>query len=153
MADLGFPIGGGADPLGGANLQCIHFPVKTYAKTKEIDPVGGGGRRRCPLDPPMTLRNPHSYEVHGNKCAGLDGLAIEYNKKFWNHFQEVLLGVYEESEIDGKLNNTARQGVLSLLDEPQKDLIYLKNYVLANSHSEWCYKYGSNWLYERQIHS
>ena len=29
---------------GGANLQCVHFLVKTYVKTKEIDPVGGGGR-------------------------------------------------------------------------------------------------------------
>ena len=36
-----FPLGV-ANPLGGgANLQCIHFLAKTYAKTKEIDPVGG----------------------------------------------------------------------------------------------------------------
>ena len=44
--------GGGADPLGGANLRCVHFLVKTYAKTKEMDPVGGrtGG---APPDPPM----------------------------------------------------------------------------------------------------
>ena len=42
MADPGFPVGGGA------NLQRIHFSAKTYAKTKEIDPVGG-----APLDPPM----------------------------------------------------------------------------------------------------
>ena len=43
---------GGADPLGGgANLQCIHFSAKTYAKTKEMDPVGGGR----PLDPPMDM--------------------------------------------------------------------------------------------------
>ena len=32
---------GGADPLGGTNLQCVHFLVKTYPKMKEIDPVGG----------------------------------------------------------------------------------------------------------------
>ena len=38
-----FPLGGGTDPLGGANLRCIHFLVKMYAKMKEIDPVGGGG--------------------------------------------------------------------------------------------------------------
>ena len=31
---------GGADPLGGANLRHVHFSAKTYAKTKEIDPVG-----------------------------------------------------------------------------------------------------------------
>ena len=43
-----FPLGGGgADPLGGANLQRVHF----LAKTKEIDPVGGGAR--APPDPPM----------------------------------------------------------------------------------------------------
>ena len=29
-------------PLGGANLRRVHFLAKTYAKTKEIDPVGGG---------------------------------------------------------------------------------------------------------------
>ena len=30
-------------PLGGADLQCVHFLAKTYAKMKKIDPVGGGG--------------------------------------------------------------------------------------------------------------
>ena len=29
-------------PLGGADLQCIHISAKTYVKTKEMDPVGGG---------------------------------------------------------------------------------------------------------------
>ena len=35
--------------------MCAHFLAKTYAKTKEIDPVGGGGRVpvASPLDPPM----------------------------------------------------------------------------------------------------
>ena len=42
MADPGFPIGGGTDLLGGANLRCVHFSAKTYAKMKEMDPVGGG---------------------------------------------------------------------------------------------------------------
>ena len=59
MADPGFPVGGGADPLGGANLRRIHFLVKTYVKIKEIDPVGGGGARAAapPLDPPMLMDN------------------------------------------------------------------------------------------------
>ena len=41
-----FPLGG-ADPLGGANLQCVHFLAKMYVKMKEIDPVGG-----APAAPP-----------------------------------------------------------------------------------------------------
>ena len=54
VADPGFPIGGG----GGTDLRCGHFSVKTCVKTKELDPVGGGGGRgtcwwRTPLDPPM----------------------------------------------------------------------------------------------------
>ena len=53
MADPGFPVGGDADPLGGANLRRVHFLVKMYAKMKEIDPVGGGGAGGAPLDPPM----------------------------------------------------------------------------------------------------
>ena len=44
VADPGFPIGGGAlTHWGGTNLRCIHFLAKMYVKTKEIDPVGGGG--------------------------------------------------------------------------------------------------------------
>ena len=58
VADPGFPVGGGGalTRWGGANLRCVHFLVKTYAKMKEIDPVGGGGGARAggaPLDPPM----------------------------------------------------------------------------------------------------
>ena len=41
---------GGADPLGGTNLRRVHFLVKTYAKTKEIDPVGRGAA--CQWHPP-----------------------------------------------------------------------------------------------------
>ena len=44
VADQGFPVGG-ADPLGGADLRCVHFLAKTYAKMKEMDPVGGRGER------------------------------------------------------------------------------------------------------------
>ena len=33
---------------GGANLQCIHFSAKMYAKMKEIDPVGGGVHHSAP---------------------------------------------------------------------------------------------------------
>ena len=49
VADPGFPVWGG----GGANLRRVHFSAKTYVKTKEIDPVGGGAPAAPPLDPPM----------------------------------------------------------------------------------------------------
>ena len=40
--------GGGRRPVGGgANLKCVHFLAKTYAKMKEMDPVWG-----APVAPP-----------------------------------------------------------------------------------------------------
>ena len=56
VADPGFPLGGVPTHWGDANLRRVHFSAKTYAKTKEIDPVRGGGGRAPvapPLDPPM----------------------------------------------------------------------------------------------------
>ena len=42
--DPGFSVEGGRGPIlggGGFGLQCGHFSVKMYAKTKELGPVGG----------------------------------------------------------------------------------------------------------------
>ena len=47
VADLGFPMGG-RRAVGGADLQRGCFLAKTNAKTKELDPVGVGDRRRRP---------------------------------------------------------------------------------------------------------
>ena len=42
VADSGFPVGGRRAVGGGADLQRGHFLVKMYAKTKELDSIGGG---------------------------------------------------------------------------------------------------------------
>ena len=52
VADPGFPVGGGAEPLGGTDLRCGCFSAKTYAKMKELDPVGGACASGAPLDLP-----------------------------------------------------------------------------------------------------
>ena len=57
VADPGFPIGGVADPLGGAPTSDAYTFWQKHVKTKEIDPVGGGGGAcwQHPLDPPMLV--------------------------------------------------------------------------------------------------
>ena len=60
---------------GGTNLQCIHFSAKTYAKTKEIDPVGGRVPRRPPMDPPMETVQ------YGNSTYLT---FLWHDAKFWN---------------------------------------------------------------------
>ena len=58
MADPGFPIGGGADPLGGTDLQRGVFWAETYAKAKELGPVRGGeGRGRAGVPGPPSDNN------------------------------------------------------------------------------------------------
>ena len=53
--------GGGAEPLGGsANLRCGCFLAKTYAKTKELDPVGGGA---CWWHPPGSATECFKNEI------------------------------------------------------------------------------------------
>ena len=56
-------------PLGGANLRQVHFSVKTHAKMKELDPVGG----RSPAPPgsangnveiPASKRTQRSFTVY-----------------------------------------------------------------------------------------
>ena len=46
VADPGFPVGGHGPIRAGMDLLCGHFSPKMYAKTKELGPVGGGGRAR-----------------------------------------------------------------------------------------------------------
>ena len=56
-----FPLGG-RRPVGGAtNLRHVPFSAKTYAKMKELNPVGRGGASGAPpLDPPMKI-NHHQW--------------------------------------------------------------------------------------------
>ena len=54
VADPGFPIGGGAELLVGCQPPTLALLAKTFVKMKELDPIGGGGRRAgSALDPPM----------------------------------------------------------------------------------------------------
>ena len=50
VADPGFPVGGGREPVrGGVDLQRGHFLVKMYVKTKELGPIGGACAGHAPL--------------------------------------------------------------------------------------------------------
>ena len=63
-----------------------------------------------------------------NKCPGLDGLPIEFYQNFWEDLTPTLHSVYLKA-IEGELlNPTARQGVISLLDKPDRDLLRIKSW-------------------------
>ena len=78
VADPGFPVGWGAKPLGGANLQRGYFSAKMYSKTKELDPVVGGRTPAAPpVDPPMLCvcpcpAFPQRLMLHGQGLENLE---------------------------------------------------------------------------------
>ena len=85
---------------GGTNFRCRHFLVKTYAKMKELDPIGGGGAGGTLLDPPMTFHlkvilSKITYITHGARCPIIQHNFImkyicEY-KIIQIHFEKYLL--------------------------------------------------------------
>ena len=67
-------------------------------------------------------------QMKRQKCPGLDGLPIEFYQKFLPEIKHTLHSVYQKAVSEGKLNKSARQGVISLLPKPNKDLSLLKNW-------------------------
>ena len=62
------------------------------------------------------------------KCPGLDGIPIEFYQVFLEEFTPMLHSLYLHAIEIGTLNQTARQGILSLLDKPNKNFFYLTNW-------------------------
>ena len=61
VADPEFPVGGAPTRWGDTDLRHIHFSAKTYAKTKEMDPVGGARAGGAP--PGSANASLHSTEL------------------------------------------------------------------------------------------
>ena len=66
--------------------------------------------------------------MKNNKCPGLDGFSVNFYKKLWGRLNKPLLKLHEKSLEEKELNGTAHQGVISLLDKPQKDLLHIENW-------------------------
>ena len=73
VADPGFSVCGVLSRLGGADLWCGQFLVKTCAKTKELHPGGVGACRRRPwicqwsLLDSLLASHLRKYAVYGNR--------------------------------------------------------------------------------------
>ena len=71
------------------------------------------------FDAIMTLRS--------GKCPGLNGLTIEFYRKFFKILREPLLKMYEQAFANSILPLSTRRGVMSLLPKRGKDSRYLKH--------------------------
>ena len=78
VADPGFPVGG-------ADLQRVRFSVKTYAKTKELDPVGA-----YTSDPWIRQWLIRSLSIKNNKMAAILKTTTLCSPDYINNFLDIL---------------------------------------------------------------
>ena len=53
--------------------------------------------------------------MKSNKSPGLDGLTVEFYRKFWDSLKKLLPDALNEGYTEGQLANSQRVGVLSLM--------------------------------------
>jgi AAA+ ATPase superfamily predicted ATPase len=58
-----------------------------------------------------------------NKAPGLDGLSVEFYRKFWNNLKILITTVFNFNYERGQLSNSQKIGTISL--------IFQKNYPLS----------------------
>ena len=84
--------------------------------------------QRLELDSPLLIDEIYDaiMTLKNSKCPGLDGLTVEFYRKFYSHLKIRLFKMYWYSYFNGYLPLTTRRGVISLLPKGQKDPRYVK---------------------------
>ena len=67
-------------------------------------------------------------EMPRNKAPGLDGLNADFYKVFYVKIKHLLLQVYNKCKKQGKMHNSARQGVISLIPKQNRDRNFLTSW-------------------------
>ena len=102
----------------------VKFVLKPEAGERILDSIESDWCERVLtkdefFDALMTLKS--------NKVPGLDGLTVEFYRKFWNQISDSLINMYNYSFDMGILPESVRQGLISLLPKRNKDTRYVKN--------------------------
>ena len=63
-----------------------------------------------------------------NKSPGMDGIPVEFYKKFWNQIGEYVYGSFIQAFDKGELSDSQRKGVINLIPKKDKDLTNLKSW-------------------------
>ena len=96
---------------------------------------------RSPNDPTITEDDKKSTEspitldelfdaimtLKSDKTPGMDGLTIEFYRKFWKNLSPALYAMYNDAFSKGVLPLSTRRGLISLLPKKNKDTRIIKN--------------------------
>lgn len=82
------------------------------------------------LNAPIQVEEIHSAlkQLKKGKCCGVDGLLPELYIKFWPLLANVLCKLFNEIVRKKELHNSAKDGVLTLLEKPGKELLKVLNW-------------------------
>lgn len=99
-----------------------------YLATLNIPQISEGDKYM--LDGPIQLEEIHIAlkQLKINKCPGVDGLTPEFYLKFWPLLAKPMHKLFQEIVSRKILHSSARDGVLSLLDKPYKNLLKVTNW-------------------------
>ena len=67
-------------------------------------------------------------QLKNSKTPATDGIAADVYKFFWKKLKLLITGLIKEIITDGKMHLTARRGIISLLDKPDKDMLKIKSW-------------------------
>ena len=63
-----------------------------------------------------------------NKSPGNDGLTVEFYKAFWHVLGELMVDSLNDSYDRGKLSNSQKEAIITLIEKKDKDKRYLSNW-------------------------
>ena len=63
-----------------------------------------------------------------NKSPGMDGIPVEFYKKFWNQIGEYVYDSFIQAFDKGELSDSQRKGVINFIPKKDKDLTNLKSW-------------------------
>ena len=122
-------------------MKILNEQVKFYTDLYSSNPSIKFNIPKNPNDPTISfndkiccekeINEPELYDacmtLKPNKTPGMDGLTIEYYRKFWAKLSPYLIDMYKHSYSNGYLPLSTRRGVISLLPKKNKDTRVIKN--------------------------
>ena len=68
------------------------------------------------------------FSMKKEKSPGIDGLSVEFYINFWEIIQKPLFCMYEECISQKEMSTTMKQGIMSLIPKPDKDILLIDNW-------------------------
>ena len=122
--------------------ECRLFYKKLYSKNSDVNPdnfpffcandhipkLDEEQKQSCENELTETELHETLKSFAKNKSPGLDGITSEFYLEFWQLLKLKILGVYQESFLDGILPDSLRTGVIVLLEKKGKDRMDIANW-------------------------